>query len=110
MGPPASAIWARIRRRAAWLYFAALAGRRLENHGLVLLEPMIRILLIEDLAVVRESLAMALATAADMELRCCSSIEEGIDLLKGSAGLFDVVLLKPSAGGRKADELLSIAN
>ena len=71
---------------------------------------MIRILLIEDLAVVRESLAMALATAADMELQCCSSIEEGIDLLKGSAGLFDVVLLKPSAGGRKADELLSITN
>src|ERR1035437_5811392 len=71
---------------------------------------MIRILLIEELAVVRESLAMALATAADMELQCCSSIEEGIDLLKGSAGLFDVVLLKPSAGGRKADELLSITN
>lgn len=71
---------------------------------------MIRILLIEDLAVVRESLAMALATARDLELRCCSSIEEGIDLLNGSSGRFDVVLLKQSAGGQKADELLSITN
>ena len=70
---------------------------------------MIRILLIEDLAVVRESLAMALA-ASDMELQCCASMEEGIDLLEGSADSFDVVLLKQSAGGRKADELLSVAN
>ncbi len=71
---------------------------------------MIRILLIEDLAVVRESLAIALATAEDMQLQGCSSIDEGIDLLMGSSGLFDVVLLKQTPGGRRADELLSIAN
>ena len=71
---------------------------------------MIRILLIEDLTVVRESLAMALANAADMELRCCSSLEEGIDLLNGLCEPFDIVLVKQSAGGRRADELLSVAN
>jgi len=71
---------------------------------------MIRILLIEDLAVVRESLAIALATATDMELRCCFSIDEGIDLLNRSSDRFDIVLLKQSAGGQKADELLSNTN
>lgn len=70
---------------------------------------MIRILLIEDLAVVRESLAMALATVADLELRCCSSLEEGIDLLNGCCQEFDIVLLKQSDGGRRADDLLSVA-
>jgi DNA-binding NarL/FixJ family response regulator len=63
------------------------------------LKRLIRILLIEDLAVVRESLAMALATGTDMEPWCCPSIEEGIDLLKGSSCRFDLVLLKQSAGG-----------
>ncbi len=71
---------------------------------------MIRILLIDELAVVRESLAMALATASDMELWCSSTIEEGSDLLNGSPDRFDVVLVKQSAGGQKVDELLSITN
>jgi len=71
---------------------------------------MIRILLIEDLALVRESLAIALATGTDMEPWCCPSIEEGIHLLNGSSGRFDMVLLQQSAGGQKADPLLSIAN
>jgi two-component system response regulator NreC len=71
---------------------------------------MIRILLIDELAVVRESLAMALGTARDMELWCSSTIEEGSELLNGSPGRFDVVLVKQSAGGQKVDELLSITN
>jgi DNA-binding NarL/FixJ family response regulator len=71
---------------------------------------MIRILLIEDLALVRESLAIALATGTDMELDCCPSVEEGIDLVNGLSGRFDIVLLKQSGGGQKADQLLSIAN
>lgn len=71
---------------------------------------MIRVLLIEELAVVRESLVLALATTADMELQGCSSIEEGIASLNGSSGQFDVVLLKQRAGGERADELLSITN
>jgi DNA-binding NarL/FixJ family response regulator len=65
--------------------------------------------LIEDLAVVGESLALALATTACMEVRCCSSIKEGIELLSGSSGQFDVVLLKQRSGDEQADELLSIA-
>jgi DNA-binding NarL/FixJ family response regulator len=71
---------------------------------------MIRILLIDDLAVVRESLVMALAAAPEMELQSCSSIDEGIGLLMGSSGLFDVVLIKQTHGGRKADELVYLAN
>jgi two-component system nitrate/nitrite response regulator NarL len=71
---------------------------------------MIRILLTEDLAVIRESLEMAFANVTDMQLRCCSSVEDGIDLLNESSGLYDVVLVKQSAWGRKADELLSITN
>jgi DNA-binding NarL/FixJ family response regulator len=71
---------------------------------------MIRILLIDDLALVRESLVMALAAAPDMELQSCSSIDEGIGLLMGSSGLFDVVLIKQTHGGRKPDELVSLAN
>ena len=71
---------------------------------------MIRILLIDDLALVRESLAMALATATDMELWCCSTIEEGTIFSNGPSGRFDVVLVKQSAGGQKADELLSVTN
>jgi two-component system response regulator DevR len=71
---------------------------------------MIRILLIEDLAVVRESLAMALSACADMEALCCSSVEEAIGLLNGSPEEFDIVLLKQTAGGRKPDELLSVAH
>jgi DNA-binding NarL/FixJ family response regulator len=70
---------------------------------------MIRILLIEDLAVVRESLAMALSAVADLELQCCSSLDEGIDLLNGSCQGCDIVLLKQSAGGRRADDLISVA-
>jgi DNA-binding NarL/FixJ family response regulator len=70
---------------------------------------MIRILLIEDLVMVRESLAMALFKIANMELQCCSSPEEGIDLLNGSCHRCDIVLLKLSAGGRRADELISVA-
>lgn len=69
---------------------------------------MIRILLIEDLAVVRESLALALGATADMELRCCSSIKESIEILNGPSGQFDVVLLKQHAGDERADVLLSI--
>ena len=75
-----------------------------------MVRPMIRILLIEDLAVVRDSLELALATVTDMELRCCSSVEGGINVLTGSSSLFDIVLLKQSAWGHKADELLSITN
>lgn len=71
---------------------------------------MIRILLIEDLAVVRESLAMALSAVADMELQSCSTLEEGIDLLNRTCEGFDVVLLKQRAGGRMADKLLSVAH
>ncbi|MCU1237280.1 MAG: two component transcriptional regulator, LuxR family [Candidatus Solibacter sp.] len=71
---------------------------------------MIRILLIDDLTVVRESLVIALAAAPDMELQSCSSIDEGIGLLMGSSGLFDVVLIKQTLGGRKADELVFFAN
>jgi DNA-binding NarL/FixJ family response regulator len=70
---------------------------------------MIRILLIEDLGVVRESLAMALSAVEDMELQCCSSLEEGIDLLNGSCQGCDIVLLKQSAGGRSPDDLISVA-
>jgi DNA-binding NarL/FixJ family response regulator len=70
---------------------------------------MIRILLIEDLVVVRESLAMALSKVADMKLQCCSAPEEGIDLLNGSCQGCEIVLLKLSAGGRRADELISVA-
>lgn len=76
----------------------------------MLVRSMIRILLIEDIAVVRESLALALATTADMELRCCSNMKEGIELLNGSSGQFDVVLLKQRAGDENADELLSFTN
>jgi len=71
---------------------------------------MIRILLIEPLAVVRESLALAFAATGDMERRCCSSNREGSELLKGSSGQFDVVLLHQRTGGEKADELLAITN
>ena len=71
---------------------------------------MIRILLIEDLAVVRDSLALALAMTGDMELRCCSSVKESIQMLQSSSRRFDVVLLKQRIGDEKADELLSIAN
>jgi DNA-binding NarL/FixJ family response regulator len=71
---------------------------------------MILALLIEDLTVVRESLAMALATVKDIELHCCSSIAEGIDLLDESFRRFDVVLLKQRAGGQRADELLAVTN
>jgi DNA-binding NarL/FixJ family response regulator len=70
---------------------------------------MMRILLIEDLVVVRESLAMALAKVAGMELQCCSSPEDGIDLLNGSCQRCGIVLLKLSAGGPRADELISVA-
>jgi len=71
---------------------------------------MSRILLIEDLAVVRESLAMALAAHMDVELLCCASVQEGIQTLRASPGRFDVVLLKQSVDGEKADEFLSLAN
>ena len=71
---------------------------------------MIRMLLIEPLAVVRESLALAFAATGDMQPRCCSSMREGSELLQGSSGQFDVVLLNQHAGGEKADELLAITN
>jgi DNA-binding NarL/FixJ family response regulator len=71
---------------------------------------MIRILLIEDLTVIRETLAVALAADGSMKLRCCSSIEEGIGLLNGSADGFDIVLLKHSAGQPSPDEFLALAN
>jgi DNA-binding NarL/FixJ family response regulator len=70
---------------------------------------MIRILMIEDLAVVRESLAMALSKVPDMKVQCCASPEQGIDLLNGSYKGCEIVLLKLSAGGRRADELISAA-
>lgn len=72
---------------------------------------MIRLLLINDLTVARESLALALTmTTTDIEVRCCSSIEAGIDLLNGSPGRFDIVLLTQAAEGPRADELLYITN
>lgn len=71
---------------------------------------MIRILLIDDLAVVRESLAIALAAGTGMELWGCPSIDEGIELLKETPNRFDLVLVKQSADGEKADELLSFTN
>ena len=71
---------------------------------------MIRLLLIEDQALARESLSIALAGVGDLELRSCASIQEGIGLLADSSNAFDIVLVKQRSGGQKADELLSVAS
>ncbi len=71
---------------------------------------MVRALLIEDLAVVRESLALGLASGGDIEVRSCATPQEAIRILAEPSAHFDVVLLKQGSGAEKADQLLSIAN
>ena len=70
---------------------------------------MIRVLLIHDLPMVRESLALALASAS-VEAHCCSSVEESIELLQTSPLPFEVILLRQRAWNTKADQLLAFTN
>ncbi len=67
---------------------------------------MIRILLVNDLPTIGESVAVALRTKG-MCARSCGSLKEAIDVLKRSRDGLDVVLIEYSHGGCTPDELLS---
>jgi len=69
---------------------------------------MIRILLIDDHALFRESLSRLLAAEADLRVTAqCGTVEDGLDLLDSQQ--FDLVLLDYELGDRRGNELVTAA-
>jgi DNA-binding NarL/FixJ family response regulator len=67
----------------------------------------IRILLVDDHALFRESVARVLAAEADMEIEHCASIREALELLAHQH--YDLVLLDHDLGSERASQFLPAA-
>ena len=67
----------------------------------------IRVLLIDDHALFRESMAAALEAEPGLEIEHCASIREGLAMLAGSH--FDLVLLDHDLGNERASQFLPAA-
>ena len=67
----------------------------------------IRVLLVDDHAVFRESVARALGTEPDLEVCHCASIQEALEILQRE--LVDVVLLDHDLGRERASQFLPSA-
>jgi two-component system, NarL family, nitrate/nitrite response regulator NarL len=67
----------------------------------------IRVLLIDDHALFRESMAAALKADPGLEIEHCGSIREALAMLSGSH--FDLVLLDHDLGGERASQFLPAA-
>ena len=67
----------------------------------------IRVLLVDDHALFRESVAAVLASEADLEIEHCASIRQALNLL--SQRRFDLVLLDHDLGSERASQFLPAA-
>jgi two-component system, NarL family, nitrate/nitrite response regulator NarL len=67
----------------------------------------IRILLVDDHALFRESISRVLSTEADLEVEHCASIRDALQLL--AQHTYDVVLLDHDLGGERASQFLPAA-
>jgi len=70
-------------------------------------QSVIRVLLVDDHALFRESVARALAAEQDLDVQHCASIREALQLL--SHETFDLVLLDHDLGGERASQFLPLA-
>jgi len=70
-------------------------------------QSVIRILLVDDHALFRESVARSLAAEQDLDIQHCASIREALQLL--SQETFGLVLLDHDLGGERASQFLPLA-